>query len=229
MRVGAPERRHASSSSHVPSTFARNVPIGLRNACSTIVCAARWKTASTSYSTSTRWIVAPSRTSPETWTQRSAAPLVKTRASGTRSRTRSTTRAPRSSSAATSQEPSSPVPPVTRTGRPAQPSAVTTYPGSRLRAPPSRAPDCRRGGGGQRGRGGVDAGDRDERVVRQPLAEAGEDLGGVRDGEDDDRRRSRRLELLRRADPQRRPGEVAAVQEAVAVVERAEPALELGR
>ena len=76
MRVGRPLRRQASSTSHVPSMFERIVCAGSRRACSTIVCAPRWNTASISYSARTRSTRRPSRRSPKTVVQRlPAAPV----------------------------------------------------------------------------------------------------------------------------------------------------------
>ena len=53
-----PARRHASSTVHVPRMLASKVETGERLATPTIVCAARWKTVSTSYSPSARSISA---------------------------------------------------------------------------------------------------------------------------------------------------------------------------
>ena len=50
------ERRQASSTFQVPPMLVEKVETGLRFAMPTMVCAARWKTTSTSYSPSTRSI-----------------------------------------------------------------------------------------------------------------------------------------------------------------------------
>src|SRR4051812_47967299 len=134
------ERRQASSSDQVPWILASNVETGLRLAMPTIVCAARWKTISTSCSPSARSRRARSQTSPRTSLTRSIRPD-RTRAHrGTQSRTRQVISAPASSRRRTSQPPTSPVAPVTRTGLSRQKDFIPALlpphlPGSRATGP----------------------------------------------------------------------------------------------
>src|ERR1035437_6062608 len=113
-------RRAASSSAHVPRMLVSSVEMGFRFATPTIACAARWKTVSISYSPSERSSTSWSRTSPRTTVTLFSRPVPSSVLRGTQSRTSAVTLAPSSTSRRTSQPPSSPVAPVTNTGRSCQ-------------------------------------------------------------------------------------------------------------
>ena len=107
--------------------FVSKVETGLRLAMPTIVCAARWKTVSISYSPSTRSTTAPvADVAADDRSRDSRSPLRTSSDCGTQSRTRQTTSAPASTRRRTSQPPTSPVAPVTSVGRSRQNDVLTT-------------------------------------------------------------------------------------------------------
>src|SRR5262245_25214597 len=97
-----------------------NVDSGLRLAVPTIVCAARCRTVSISYSFSARSTRSKSSTSPWTAVTAPHSGLCSTSEPGTRSRTRPTTLAPRCTSSRVVHAPRMPVQPVTNTLRSSQ-------------------------------------------------------------------------------------------------------------